>query len=121
MGQEEGGIPPGYRLLVIVYPDAEADAAASHFTLQNLRPGTAHRVGVQEVTAESKGTCGTWWRFQTKALGNGWRRHPLPSPHGALTLAPKRLPCPTQGCWGLTPQPSRACPQVPREQRGNPT
>ncbi|KAK2542167.1 Il12rb1 [Columba guinea] len=48
---------------------AEADAVASHFTLQNLRPGTAHRVGVQEVTAESKGTCGTWWRFQTKALG----------------------------------------------------
>ncbi|KAK2541818.1 Il12rb1 [Columba livia] len=48
---------------------AEADTAASHFTLQNLRPGTAHRVGVQEVTAESKGTCGTWWRFQTKALG----------------------------------------------------
>ncbi|NWX06135.1 I12R1 protein, partial [Caloenas nicobarica] len=48
---------------------AEADAAASHFTLQNLRPGTTHRVGVQEVTAESKGTCGAWWRFQTKALG----------------------------------------------------
>ncbi|OPJ86713.1 interleukin-12 receptor subunit beta-1 [Patagioenas fasciata monilis] len=48
---------------------AEADAAASHFTLQNLLPGTVHRVSVQEVTAESKGTCGTWWHFQTKALG----------------------------------------------------
>ncbi|XP_009893494.1 PREDICTED: interleukin-12 receptor subunit beta-1 [Charadrius vociferus] len=49
--------------------DAEADAAASHFTLQNLRPGTTYRVGVWEVTAESGGTCSTGWRFQTKVLG----------------------------------------------------
>ncbi|KAM6369002.1 interleukin-12 receptor subunit beta-1 [Pluvialis apricaria] len=48
---------------------AEADAAASHFTLQNLRPGTEYRVGVWEVTAESGRTCSTWWPFQTKALG----------------------------------------------------
>ncbi|NXK09098.1 I12R1 protein, partial [Herpetotheres cachinnans] len=47
----------------------EADATASHYTLRNLRPGTAYRVGVWEVTAESKGTCGAWWHFQTKALG----------------------------------------------------
>ncbi|NXJ95039.1 I12R1 protein, partial [Corythaixoides concolor] len=48
---------------------AEADAAVSHFTLQNLRPGTTYRVGVREVTAQSGGTCGAWWHFQTKALG----------------------------------------------------
>ncbi|XP_074707856.1 interleukin-12 receptor subunit beta-1 isoform X1 [Strix uralensis] len=48
---------------------AEVDAAASHYTLQNLRPGTAYRVGIWEVTAESRGTCGTSWHFQTKALG----------------------------------------------------
>ncbi|KAM6040362.1 LOW QUALITY PROTEIN: interleukin-12 receptor subunit beta-1 [Theristicus caerulescens] len=47
----------------------EADATASHYTLQNLRPGTAYRVGVWEVTAESRGTCNAWWHFQTKALG----------------------------------------------------
>ncbi|NXQ99624.1 I12R1 protein, partial [Sagittarius serpentarius] len=47
----------------------ETDATASHYTLQNLRPGTAYRVGVWEVTLESGGTCGTWWHFQTKALG----------------------------------------------------
>ncbi|XP_064031049.1 LOW QUALITY PROTEIN: interleukin-12 receptor subunit beta-1 [Pogoniulus pusillus] len=48
---------------------AEVEAAVSHHTLQNLRPGTAYRVAVQEVTAESRRTCGTWWHFQTKALG----------------------------------------------------
>ncbi|KAM9619371.1 interleukin-12 receptor subunit beta-1 isoform 3-T3 [Morphnus guianensis] len=47
----------------------EADTTASHYTLQNLRPGTAYRVGVWEVMAESGGTCGAWWHFQTKALG----------------------------------------------------
>ncbi|KAM6041335.1 interleukin-12 receptor subunit beta-1 [Chlamydotis macqueenii] len=47
----------------------EADAAASHYTLRNLRPGTAYRVGVWEVTAESEGTCSAGWHFQTKALG----------------------------------------------------
>ncbi|NXL47760.1 I12R1 protein, partial [Podilymbus podiceps] len=52
----------------------EADAAASHYTLQNLRPGTVYRVGVQEVTAESGGSCGTWWHFQTKgARGAAWK------------------------------------------------
>ncbi|NXH15736.1 I12R1 protein, partial [Bucco capensis] len=47
----------------------EADATASHYTLQNLQPGTAYRVAVREVTAESTRTCGAWWHFQTKALG----------------------------------------------------
>ncbi|NXW46170.1 I12R1 protein, partial [Nyctiprogne leucopyga] len=47
----------------------EADATTSHYTLQNLRPGTAYRVGVWEVTAESEGTCSAWWHFQTKAPG----------------------------------------------------
>ncbi|KAM8986598.1 interleukin-12 receptor subunit beta-1 [Ara ararauna] len=47
----------------------EADATASHYTLRHLQPGTAYRVSVQEVTAESKGTCGVWWHFQTKPLG----------------------------------------------------
>ncbi|NWR60609.1 I12R1 protein, partial [Bucorvus abyssinicus] len=47
----------------------EAEAAASHYTLQNLRPGTFYRVGVQEVTVESGGTCSPWRHFQTKALG----------------------------------------------------
>ncbi|XP_049663026.1 interleukin-12 receptor subunit beta-1 [Accipiter gentilis] len=47
----------------------EANTTASHYTLQNLRPGTAYRVGVWEVTAETGGTCRPWWHFQTKALG----------------------------------------------------
>lgn len=47
----------------------EADVTASHYTLRHLQPGTTYRVSVQEVTAESKGTCGVWWHFQTKALG----------------------------------------------------
>ncbi|XP_009470238.1 PREDICTED: interleukin-12 receptor subunit beta-1 [Nipponia nippon] len=60
---------PDYCLFVIICPDGEADATASHYTLQNLRPGTAYRVGVWEVTAESRGMCNAWWHFQTKALG----------------------------------------------------
>ncbi|NXN27436.1 I12R1 protein, partial [Nycticryphes semicollaris] len=52
---------------------AEADATASHFTLQNVQPGTAYRVGVWEVTAESRGTCSILWHFQTKALGALWK------------------------------------------------
>ncbi|NXI62733.1 I12R1 protein, partial [Anseranas semipalmata] len=47
----------------------EADASASHYTLRNLRPGTAYRVGIQEVTADTEGTCSTRWHFQTMALG----------------------------------------------------
>ncbi|XP_074784324.1 interleukin-12 receptor subunit beta-1 [Athene noctua] len=50
---------------------AEVNATATRYTLQNLRPGTAYRVGVWEVTAEREGTCGARWHFQTKALGNG--------------------------------------------------
>ncbi|NXK89415.1 I12R1 protein, partial [Formicarius rufipectus] len=47
----------------------EADATASNYTLQNLQPATAYRVGVWEVTEDSEGTCSAWWHFQTKALG----------------------------------------------------
>ncbi|NXU94686.1 I12R1 protein, partial [Xiphorhynchus elegans] len=47
----------------------EADATASNYTLQNLQPGTAYRVGVWEVTEDSEGACIAWWHFQTKALG----------------------------------------------------
>lgn len=93
---------PDYCLLVVVCPDGEANTTASHYTLQNLRPGTAYRVGVWEVTAETGGTCRPWWHFQTKALGNGLE---TPSPTrslwgalcGVLTLVPKQLPCPTRG------------------------
>ncbi|KAM9369054.1 interleukin-12 receptor subunit beta-1 [Phaethornis superciliosus] len=46
----------------------EAEAEASHYTLRNLRPGTAYRVGIWEVTTEREGTCHAWWHFQTKAL-----------------------------------------------------
>ncbi|NWI44534.1 I12R1 protein, partial [Picathartes gymnocephalus] len=48
---------------------SEVDAMASNYTLQNLQPGTAYRVGVWEVTEDSDGTCSAWWPFQTKALG----------------------------------------------------
>ncbi|XP_014738369.1 PREDICTED: interleukin-12 receptor subunit beta-1 [Sturnus vulgaris] len=49
---------------------SEVNATASNYTLQNLQPGTAYRVGVWEVTEDSEGTCSAWWRFQTKALGS---------------------------------------------------
>ncbi|NXE41753.1 I12R1 protein, partial [Ptilorrhoa leucosticta] len=48
---------------------SEADATASNYTLLNLRPGTAYRVGVWEVTEDSEGTCSARWHFRTKALG----------------------------------------------------
>ncbi|XP_017691878.1 PREDICTED: interleukin-12 receptor subunit beta-1-like [Lepidothrix coronata] len=48
---------------------SEADATAVNYTLQNLQPGTAYRVGVWEVTKDSEGTCSAWKKFQTKALG----------------------------------------------------
>ncbi|NWX32686.1 I12R1 protein, partial [Notiomystis cincta] len=48
---------------------SEVDATASNYTLQNLQPGTAYRVGVLEVTEDSEGTCSAWWHFQTRALG----------------------------------------------------
>ncbi|XP_064493172.1 interleukin-12 receptor subunit beta-1 isoform X2 [Pseudopipra pipra] len=56
---------------------SEADATAVNYTLQNLQPGTAYRVGVWEVTKDSEGTCSAWKKFQTKALG----------PHGAVWRA----------------------------------
>ncbi|NXP10879.1 I12R1 protein, partial [Thinocorus orbignyianus] len=52
---------------------AQADATASHFTLQNLRPGTAYGVGVWEVTTESRGMCSISHHFQTKPLGAVWK------------------------------------------------
>ncbi|NXM39118.1 I12R1 protein, partial [Gymnorhina tibicen] len=48
---------------------SEVDATASNYTLQNLQPGTAYRVGVWEVTEDGEGSCRAWWHFQTKALG----------------------------------------------------
>ncbi|NXT95651.1 I12R1 protein, partial [Anhinga rufa] len=69
---------------------SEVDAAASQYTLQNLQPSTAYRVGVWEVTAESRETCSPWWHFQTKALGNG-RRPPWKSNMKYLGL-PLSLP-----------------------------
>ncbi|XP_023798724.1 interleukin-12 receptor subunit beta-1 [Cyanistes caeruleus] len=48
---------------------SEVDATASNYTLQNLQPGTAYRVGVWEVTEDSERTCSAWWHFQTKGLG----------------------------------------------------
>ncbi|NXX34905.1 I12R1 protein, partial [Nicator chloris] len=54
----------------------EVDARASNYTLQNLQPGTAYRVGVWEVTEDSERTCSAWWPFQTKAPGSqgaAWR------------------------------------------------
>ncbi|NXF99158.1 I12R1 protein, partial [Sakesphorus luctuosus] len=47
----------------------EVDATASNYTLQNLQPGTAYRVGVWEVTEDSKGACSAWWHFHTNAPG----------------------------------------------------
>ncbi|KAJ7412306.1 interleukin-12 receptor subunit beta-1 [Willisornis vidua] len=47
----------------------EVDAMASNYTLQNLQPGTAYRVGVWEVTEDSEGTCSAWWHFHTNAPG----------------------------------------------------
>ncbi|NXL88807.1 I12R1 protein, partial [Alectura lathami] len=47
----------------------EVEASASHYMLQNLRPSTAYRVGIQEVTAGTRGTCSTRWHFQTTAPG----------------------------------------------------
>ncbi|XP_009996110.1 PREDICTED: interleukin-12 receptor subunit beta-1 [Chaetura pelagica] len=57
----------------------EVDSGVSHYTLRNLRPDTAYRVGVWEVTAESRGTCHPWWHFQTKALGGALGTE-MPSP-----------------------------------------
>ncbi|XP_064353433.1 interleukin-12 receptor subunit beta-1 isoform X2 [Dromaius novaehollandiae] len=52
----------------------EADAAARRYVLGGLRPGTAYRLGIREVTAEPDGACAARWHFQTKALG------PRPAP-----------------------------------------
>ncbi|NWH97113.1 I12R1 protein, partial [Tichodroma muraria] len=48
---------------------SEVNATASNYTLRNLQPGTAYRVGVWEVTEDSERTCSAWRHFQTKALG----------------------------------------------------
>ncbi|KAL2294983.1 hypothetical protein Nmel_018127, partial [Mimus melanotis] len=72
VGQEEAAArrqPPERPPFGFVCPDSEVNATASNYTLQNLQPGTAYRVGVWEVTEDSEGTCSAWWRFQTKALG----------------------------------------------------
>lgn len=80
-----GGKGAGCCPLIFVHPDGEADASASRYTLRNLRPGTAYRVGIQEVAADGRGSCSTPWHFQTMALGNGWG--PLPSPSGDAPVA----------------------------------
>lgn len=88
MGQQESNWQglPDYCPIVVVCPDGEAEPAASYYTLQNLRPGTLYRVGIQEVTAESGETCSPWRRIQTKALGNGWRPPPLTGLHRVLFM-----------------------------------
>ncbi|NWR07034.1 I12R1 protein, partial [Paradoxornis webbianus] len=48
---------------------SEVDAPASNYTLQNLDPGRAYRVGVWEVTEDREETCSAWRPFHTKALG----------------------------------------------------
>ncbi|NXC46217.1 I12R1 protein, partial [Penelope pileata] len=67
------GALAGYRLCHAAEGDnmthGEVDASASHYVLQNLRPSTAYRVGVQEVTAGARGSCSAWWHFHTTALG----------------------------------------------------
>ncbi|POI23451.1 hypothetical protein CIB84_012801 [Bambusicola thoracicus] len=49
----------------------EVDASASQYVLRDLKPGTAYRVGIQEVAAGSGGTCTARWHFHTPALGVG--------------------------------------------------
>ena len=50
--------------------DGDVDASASQYALRDLKPGTAYRVGIQEVAAGGGGTCSARWYFQTTALGN---------------------------------------------------
>lgn len=123
MGQGEGWLPPGYSLLLVICPDAEADAAASHFALQNLRPGTTYKVGVWEVTAESGRTCSTSRDFHTKALGNGWRPRPFPGPRGVLSVGCSPSPLNSSSVPGGVPgteMPPPSCAR-PQERCGNPT
>ncbi|OXB73125.1 UNVERIFIED_CONTAM: hypothetical protein H355_012050 [Colinus virginianus] len=49
----------------------EVDASATHYALRDLEPGTAYRVGIQELAAGGGGTCSTRWHFHTKTLGVG--------------------------------------------------
>ncbi|NXO93942.1 I12R1 protein, partial [Certhia brachydactyla] len=54
----------------------EVNATASNYTLQNLQPGTAYRVGVWEVTEDREKICSALWHFHTKVLGphgEAWR------------------------------------------------
>ncbi|XP_015742289.1 interleukin-12 receptor subunit beta-1 [Coturnix japonica] len=63
----------GYRVCYAAEGDnvtyGELDASASQYALRDLKPGTAYRVGVQEVAAGGGGTCSARWHFQTAALG----------------------------------------------------
>ncbi|XP_021234002.1 interleukin-12 receptor subunit beta-1 isoform X2 [Numida meleagris] len=51
--------------------DGEVNASASHYALRDLKPGTAYRVGIQEMAAGGGGTCSARWHFQTTAPGVG--------------------------------------------------
>ncbi|XP_031459897.1 interleukin-12 receptor subunit beta-1 isoform X2 [Phasianus colchicus] len=65
----------GYRVCHAAEGDnvtyGDVDASASQYALRDLKPGTAYRVGIQEVAAGGRGTCSARWHFQTTALGVG--------------------------------------------------
>ncbi|XP_048783534.1 interleukin-12 receptor subunit beta-1 isoform X2 [Lagopus muta] len=63
----------GYRVCHAAEGDnvtyGDVDASASRYALRDLKPGTAYRVGIQEVAAGGGGSCSARWHFQTTALG----------------------------------------------------
>lgn len=73
---QEGGGDRGRAALsaaahAVSLTDGDVDASASRYALRDLKPGTAYRVGIQEVAAGGGGSCSARWHFQTTALGNG--------------------------------------------------
>ncbi|CAM4629276.1 interleukin-12 receptor subunit beta-1 [Lepidochelys kempii] len=47
----------------------EANSSATHYTLQDLQPGTSYRVGIQAATADRDGSCSPQLLFKTTKLG----------------------------------------------------